>query len=301
MQKREVHIFQHPAESNRQESCFRLDRPTPPGFHSSSIFPFPTSSWSLSPRHSLPPSCCRLPTRGPNAKHSFARGCSLQGCRGAGEEPAFLFSFFSSFPLLPLSLAPRLRRDAFSFLFLFAFLFSLFATPSLFFSFFLIFLSFFFFFFLFLYFFFLLIFPFFFLFFSSFCFFLPIQHIQYFPAFFFLSLFFLLLLFYLSCLQSISCSPFLPVLFFFFYSTHFNLSPVHRQHPPSIPFFSFFFSFFIPIPYSPSCSACLSPAISFFSFFFSSFPPPSPPSSPTPLRQQQKEEKKSAKEPSGRK
>lgn len=195
----------------------------------------------------------------------------------------FPFSFLFSSHSFPVSLAPRLRRDAFSFLFHFSFHFLflffiffvfhfafifLFATPPFFFPFFLIFFV--------LLFLFVFLFSFTFsfflsLFFSSFYFFLPIQPIQYFPAFFFLSLFFLLLLFYLSCLQSILCSPFLPVLFSFFYPSHSNLFPVHRQplaghssfflfsllfHPPSIlprpvqpafrqPFLFFFLLFFL--------------------------------------------------------
>lgn len=71
------------------------------------------------------------PTRRPNAKRSFARGCSLQGCRWCGRGArvsffSFFFLFFSAslFSLsFLISLAPRLRRDAFIFLFAFVFLF----------------------------------------------------------------------------------------------------------------------------------------------------------------------------------
>lgn len=71
------------------------------------------------------------PTRRPNAKRSFARGCSLQGCRWCGRGARvsfffFLFLFFSAslFSLsFLISLAPRLRRDAFIFLFIFSFYF----------------------------------------------------------------------------------------------------------------------------------------------------------------------------------
>ncbi len=71
------------------------------------------------------------PTRRPNAKRSFARGCSLQGCRWCGRGARvsfffFLFLFFSAslFSLsFLISLAPRLRRDAFIFLFTFVLIF----------------------------------------------------------------------------------------------------------------------------------------------------------------------------------
>ena len=71
------------------------------------------------------------PTRRPNAKLRFARGCSLQGCRWCGRGARvsfffFLFVFFSAslFSLsFLISLAPRLRRDAFIFLFAFLHIF----------------------------------------------------------------------------------------------------------------------------------------------------------------------------------
>ena len=113
-----------------------------------SIFPFsissPTSSRPSSFRTSnsnLIPhfpnaihffrSAAASPTRRPNAKRSFARGCSLQGCRWCGRGARvsfffFLFLFFSAslFSLsFLISLAPRLRRDAFIFLFIFSFYF----------------------------------------------------------------------------------------------------------------------------------------------------------------------------------
>lgn len=112
-----------------------------------SIFPFsissPTSSRPSSFRTSnsnLIPhfpnaihffrSAAASPTRRPNAKRSFARGCSLQGCRwcGRGARVSFFhfFLFFSAslFSLsFLISLAPRLRRDAFIFLFIFSFYF----------------------------------------------------------------------------------------------------------------------------------------------------------------------------------
>lgn len=112
-----------------------------------SIFPFsissPTSSRPSSFRTSnsnLIPhfpnaihffrSAAASPTRRPNAKRSFARGCSLQGCRwcGRGARVSFFhfFLFFSAslFSLsFLISLAPRLRRDAFIFLFAFLHIF----------------------------------------------------------------------------------------------------------------------------------------------------------------------------------
>ena len=86
-------------------------------------------AWPANALHFFRPAAAS-PTRRPNAKRSFARGCSLQGCRwcGRGARVSF-FSFFlffsaSLFSLsFPISLAPRLRRDAFIFLFAFVFLF----------------------------------------------------------------------------------------------------------------------------------------------------------------------------------
>ena len=84
-------------------------------------------AWPANALHFFRPAAAS-PTRRPNAKRSFARGCSLQGCRwcGRGARVSF-FSFFlffsaSLFSLsFPISLAPRLRRDAFIFLFAFVF------------------------------------------------------------------------------------------------------------------------------------------------------------------------------------
>lgn len=84
-------------------------------------------AWPANALHFFRPAAAS-PTRRPNAKRSFARGCSLKGCRwcGRGARVSF-FSFFlffsaSLFSLsFPISLAPRLRRDAFIFLFAFVF------------------------------------------------------------------------------------------------------------------------------------------------------------------------------------
>lgn len=86
-------------------------------------------AWPANALHFFRPAAAS-PTRRPNAKRSFARGCSLQGCRwcGRGARVSF-FSFFlffsaSLFSLsFPISLAPRLRRDAFIFLFAFVLIF----------------------------------------------------------------------------------------------------------------------------------------------------------------------------------
>ena len=113
---------------------------SPPFFHSSSFFYFlyrrqhpsglrlsvPTSHHFPNALHFFRPAAAS-PTRRPNAKRSFARGCSLQGCRWCGRGARvsfffFLFLFFSAslFSLsFLISLAPRLRRDAFIFLFIF--------------------------------------------------------------------------------------------------------------------------------------------------------------------------------------
>lgn len=117
---------------------------SPPFFHSSSFFYFlyrrqhpsglrlsvPTSHHFPNALHFFRPAAAS-PTRRPNAKRSFARGCSLQGCRWCGRGARvsfffFLFLFFSAslFSLsFLISLAPRLRRDAFIFLFIFSFSF----------------------------------------------------------------------------------------------------------------------------------------------------------------------------------
>lgn len=249
-----------PGLTDRHPSVFLLYRAL--HLSASTLLPFfhfqsslPTSSRSLSPRHSLPPSCCRLPTRRPNAKRSFARGCSLQGCRGAGRRPAFFLFLFSSFsfslffPLLPHlpGAAASPRRLLFSFHFFLSFLFLFFLFSFLFFlSFFIFSTSSF-----------LSIFVFIFLLF--FC--LPF-------LFFLLPLFF----YFLSCLQSISYSPFLPVLFFFFYPPHSNLFTAHRQPPTGHPSFFLFSLLFLSHFYTPSpCSVCLPSVISFFLSSFFSF------------------------------
>lgn len=117
---------------------------SPPFFHSSSFFYFlyrrqhpsglrlsvPTSHHFPNALHFFRPAAAS-PTRRPNAKRSFARGCSLQGCRWCGRGArvsffSFFFYFFSAslFSLsFLISLAPRLRRDAFIFLFIFSFYF----------------------------------------------------------------------------------------------------------------------------------------------------------------------------------
>lgn len=101
----------------------------PPGLH---LFvpPTPISSHHFpNSLHFFRPAAAS-PTRRPNAKRSFARGCSLQGCRWCGRGARvsffFLFLFFSAslFSLFfSISLAPRLRRDAFIFLFTFVLIF----------------------------------------------------------------------------------------------------------------------------------------------------------------------------------
>lgn len=112
----------------------------PPGFH---LFVPPTpisshhSPYVLHFRPAAASQICR-----PNAKHSFARGCSLQGCRwcGRGARVSF-FSFFFYFFLLLSFLSPfssPWRRGfaatpSFFFLLLFFFLFFSFCFFSLYF------------------------------------------------------------------------------------------------------------------------------------------------------------------------
>lgn len=254
-----------------------------PFFHFQ-FFP-PTSSRSLSPRHSLPPFCCRLlspqtkretqfrarvqPARLPRSHDVRGDvGFATTGAeRRPGEEPAFLFFFFLlslflfSSHSFPVSLAPRLRRDAFSFLFHFSFhflfLFFIFFRSSFCFYFFIrdafSFL-------------FIFVLLFFFSFFS-FLFYFFFFHFSFSFAFlfyFFASSFFS----FLSCLQSISCSPFLPVLFFL----PFSLQPLSSSsnHSPAIhPSFFFLFFFYppsiLPRPVQP---AFRQPFLFLFLLFF---------------------------------
>ena len=218
----------------------------------------PTSSRSLSPRHSLFTSSVLLPPPQPadQTRNYVSRACAAcKAAEVAGRRPAFfLFSFFFFLFLTPSPLpgaaaSPRrllfsfsfcfslfFIRDAFSFLFIFSYFFVL-----------------------------LFLFIFVFLFSFNFSFFLS------------LFFFFLLLLFYLSCLQSISCSPFLPVLFFFFtLLTSTSLLFTANIRPPFLFFlfsFLFLFPFHIPHPVQPAFRQSLF----FFLFFFLPPPPPSPP------------------------
>lgn len=109
---------------------FLYCRQHPSGFRLS-VSPTPISSYhSPNVLHFFRPAAAS-PTRRPNAKRSFARGCSLQGCRwcGRGARVSFFFFLFlflsaSLFSLsFLISLAPRLRRDAFIFLFAFLHIF----------------------------------------------------------------------------------------------------------------------------------------------------------------------------------
>lgn len=148
-------FFQHPKPSfpawpaniSRCQSYYNLQqdnllpsgasRPTPPAAllfipaHTILNQPTPISSHHFpNALHFFRPAAASQ-TRRPNAKRSFARGCSLQGCRWCGRGArvsffSFFFYFFSAslFSLsFLISLAPRLRRDAFIFLFIFSFYF----------------------------------------------------------------------------------------------------------------------------------------------------------------------------------
>lgn len=206
-------------------------------------------AWPANALHFFRPAAAS-PTRRPNAKRSFARGCSLQGCRwcGRGARVSF-FSFFlffsaSLFSLsFPISLAPRLRRDAFIFLFAFVFLFVfslcfsffLLLLLSLFFSFYFFSLFFFLFFFLCFFIFLLLLFFLFFIFvlflFSLFAFFLLL--LLSLPSLFFLFVF--LLSFYLCFSFSFFCLSFC---FTFLPSLLQSLSSLSNRSP-TIHFFLF--------------------------------------------------------------
>ena len=91
-------------------------------FHHSSIFPFPIFNSNFLPSPiSNSTSSVLLPLLQPagQTRNVVSRaGAACKAADGAGEEPAVLF--FLSFLI---SLAPRLRRDAFIFLFIFSFSF----------------------------------------------------------------------------------------------------------------------------------------------------------------------------------
>lgn len=211
------------------------------------------------------------PTRRPNAKRSFARGCSLQGCRWCGRGArvsffSFFFLFFSTslFSLsFLISLAPRLRRDAFIFLFIFSFYFFLsFCFCSYFCSYFCFFL-------------------FAFLFAFSFCFFLSIFILIFYSCFFVLSFCFFFL--FTFALIFVFCFLFL---FLFFFLVFIFVSP-----------FLFCLSFcFTFLPSSLQSLSSLSNRSPTIHFFYSAA---NLSHSIQPLQQQQKEEKISAKESTG--
>lgn len=235
---------------------------SPPFFHSSSFFYFlyrrqhpsglrlsvPTSHHFPNALHFFRPAAAS-PTRRPNAKRSFARGCSLQGCRwcGRGARVSF-FSFFYFFLLLSfLSPFQSPWRRGFA------------ATPSFFFLFFLfIFVLFFLLLFLFLFF----VFYFSFCFCFSFCFFLfafSLYFSSYFLFLFFLCPFFLLFLSFCFC--SYLC--FFVFIFAFIFIFAFLLSFYLWF---SFSFLSFFLFYFLPSSLqSLSSLSNRSPAIHFFS------------------------------------
>ena len=213
------------------------------------------------------------PTRRPNAKRSFARGCSLQGCRwcGRGARVSF-FSFFFYFFLLLSFLYPFSSpwRRGFA------------ATPSFFFL--LLFLFLFFLFFLFAF-----IFSFFFLLFS-------LYFSSYFLFLFFLCPFFLLFLssFFCSylcffCILFLLLLLSLPSLFFLFvFLLSFYLCF-------SFSFLSFFLFYFFTL-LTPISFLIIQPLAShsFFLFRHQFFP-----SHPVTSRQQQKRKKYRQKNPRG--
>lgn len=251
-----------------------------PFFHFQSLTP--TSSPPPSPTPP-PPYCCRFPTRRPNAKRSFARGCSLQGCRWCGRGARvsfffFLFLFFSAslFSLsFLISLAPRLRRDAFIFLFIFSFYFFLsFCFCSYFCSYFCFFL-------------------FAFLFAFSFCFFLSIFILIFYSCFFVLSFcFFFLFTFALIFVFLFFIFIFTFIFAFFVFSLCFFFL-VFIFDSPFLFCLSFCFTFLPSSLQSLSSLSNRSPAIHFFSSAANLS------HSIQPLQQQQKEEKISAKESTG--
>lgn len=234
-----------------------LYRRHPPGFRLS-VPPTPISSHHFpNSLHFFRPAAA-FPNSSPNAKRSFARGCSLQGCRGRGRGArvsSFFFMFLFSASLFSLSfsisLAPRLRRDAFIFLFAFVFLF----VFSLCFSFFLLLLlSLFFSFYFFSLFFFL---------FFSLCFFIFLL-LLFFLFFIFVLFLFSLFAFFLLLLLS------LPSLFFLFV---FLLS-FYLCFSFSFFYLSFCFTFLPSLLQSLSSLSNRSPTIHFFLFRRQSFPFP---------------------------
>lgn len=104
-----------------------LYRRHPPGFRLS-VPPTPISSHHFpNSLHFFRPAAA-FPNSSPNAKRSFARGCSLQGCRGRGRGArvsSFFFMFLFSASLFSLSFSISLapRRLHFSFCFCFSFCF----------------------------------------------------------------------------------------------------------------------------------------------------------------------------------
>lgn len=219
---------------------------SPPFFHSSSFFYFlyrrqhpsglrlsvPTSHHFPNALHFFRPAAAS-PTRRPNAKRSFARGCSLQGCRwcGRGARVSFFSFFFYFFLLLSfLSSFPSPWRRGFA------------ATPSFFFLLF----------FIFLFFLFVLIFAFLFAFFFLI---FSLYFSYYFLFLFFLCPFFLLFLSFYFC--SYLCFLFFIFIFVFLLSFYFCFS---------FSFFclSFCFTFLPSLLQSLSSLSNRSPTIHFF-------------------------------------
>lgn len=229
-------------------------------------------AWPANALHFFRPAAAS-PTRRPNAKRSFARGCSLQGCRwcGRGARVSF-FSFFlffsaSLFSLsFPISLAPRLRRDAFIFLFAFVFLFVFFFL------------------------FFLLLFLLF-----SFCFFLFIFLLIFYSCFslsFLFTFSFFCFCFYLCFLYFFSLCFFIFLLLLFFSLSFFLLSFYLCFY---LCFLSFFLLYFFTL-LTPISFLIIQP-LAGHSFFLprrQSFP-----STPVTSRQQQKRKKYRQKNPRG--
>mgnify|MGYP004507935173 CR=1 FL=1 len=157
------HLPQHPPSFHTSSFFYFLYRRHPPGFRLS----VPPSHHFPNALHFFRPAAAS-PTRRPNAKRSFARGCSLQGCRGRGRGARvssffFMFLFFLLLSLLSSfsSSFPSPWRRGFA------------ATPSFFFLLFFIFLSF------------IFVFSFCSYFYFSFCFFLFIFILIFYSCFFF--------------------------------------------------------------------------------------------------------------------